>query len=427
MHILELGIRDFRCFTDTKITFDKEVNVFVGNNGSGKSAILDAIAAALYPYVDKLAHIGRHRREQAPVFATDLRIAGEGTPRELSFEIKTSGGPDWALKYDTAKDGDDHLDPDFQSGQLDGLWSFLEKIEDRQIPVVAYYSGARNVTRIGEAKSTSNQSPNRFDSFVNALTAAANYSNLVEWFFFREVEELRGVRTSKNLEFVLQDLVEVRRAITEIVMPSAKVFFGEEKELVVQCDCEDGTTREFSLVQLSSGFRNMLALVMDYARRLAQANPQLENPLQGPGILLIDEIDLHLHPTWQQRIIPDLRRVFPGTQLIVSTHSPEVVTTVLQKQVQLLDHYNVLPCPSPTYGMKTSDVVRHVIGLKELRPDNVVSRMINSLFSALDRSDLTQAREIREKLRIWDSENYDSDLTRIDMRIRRLENIEART
>jgi predicted ATP-binding protein involved in virulence len=176
------------------------------------------------------------------------------------------------------------------------------------------------------------------------------------------------------------------------------------------------------LSQLSNGYRNMLALVMDFARRMAQANPNLSDPLQGPGILLIDEIDLHIHPSWQQRIVPDLRKVFPNTQLIVTTHSPEVVTTVQRQQVQVLEDYQVLPCPNPTYGAKTSDVVRSVLGLKELRPpDNEVSRDITLLFQAVDRGDLREAKTIREKLRQWDSEGYDPDLTRADMRIRRLE------
>jgi predicted ATP-binding protein involved in virulence len=94
----------------------------------------------------------------------------------------------------------------------------------------------------------------------------------------------------------------------------------------------------------------MLALVMDFARRLAQANPYMENPLAAEAILMIDELDLHLHPTWQQKIIPDLKKVFPNTQIIATTHSPEVVTTVKQNQVKILEDYQIKECPSPTRG-----------------------------------------------------------------------------
>jgi predicted ATP-binding protein involved in virulence len=87
----------------------------------------------------------------------------------------------------------------------------------------------------------------------------------------------------------------------------------------------------------------MLAMVMDLARRMAQANPRLEDPLQSEAIVLIDEVDLHLHASWQQTILPDLLRVFPNAQFIVTTHSPQVLTTVEPEQIQILDWQNNQP------------------------------------------------------------------------------------
>ena len=82
---------------------------------------------------------------------------------------------------------------------------------------------------------------------------------------------------------------------------------------------------DFSIGQLSEGEKCTLALVGDLARRLAIANPQRDNPLEGTGVVLIDEIDLHLHPKWQLKIVPLLQRIFPGIQFIFSTHSPKVL------------------------------------------------------------------------------------------------------
>ncbi len=114
------------------------------------------------------------------------------------------------------------------------------------------------------------------------------------------------------------------------------------------------------LSQLSDGYRNMLALFLDFGRRLVQANPTWPNPLEAPGILLIDEIELHLHPRWQQSVIPSLRSAFPDTQLIVSTHSPAVLTTVLREHIRLLasDHqFERLPDDVGTYGAENSRVL----------------------------------------------------------------------
>jgi len=103
-------------------------------------------------------------------------------------------------------------------------------------------------------------------------------------------------------------------------------------------EIEGAKTEIFSLEQLSGGYRVMLALVMDLARRLAQANPHLEEPCESPAIVLIDEIDLHLHPKWQQRVLVDLIKTFPNTQFIVTTHSAPVLTTVKPENIVVLSY-----------------------------------------------------------------------------------------
>ena len=162
----------------------------------------------------------------------------------------------------------------------------------------------------------------------------------------------------------------------------------------------------------------MLALLMYFARRLALANPQMENPLEAEAILMIDELDLHLHPTWQQKIIPDLRKVFPNTQIIATTHSPEIVTTVERHHVKILENYQIKECPTPTRGRTSSDIVRDVLGLNNLRPDTKESKTLAALFDAIDNGNLEEAKKLREELQDW--EMFDAEITRADMQIQRL-------
>ena len=96
---------------------------------------------------------------------------------------------------------------------------------------------------------------------------------------------------------------------------------------------QEGRKNTLELDQLSGGQRAILALAADLAWRMAQGNPHLEDPLASEAIVLIDEVELHLHPSWQQRILNDLRRTFPNAQFIVSTHSPQVLTTVEPKNI----------------------------------------------------------------------------------------------
>src|SRR5690606_19957875 len=102
--------------------------------------------------------------------------------------------------------------------------------------------------------------------------------------------------------------------------------------------------------QLSDGERGVLALVMDIARRLYQANPGLNDPLkEGEAVILIDELDLHLHPKWQRSIVENLIRVFPNCQFIASTHSPQIIGEVEPKSITVID--NGTNKPATSYGM----------------------------------------------------------------------------
>ena len=303
-------------------------------------------------------------------------------------------------------------------------WNAYDNLRNErtsELSIIAYYKGNRYLTNIPDVKNISNQSSDRFNSLNHALDATGNFTDMANWFFVREFQELKEAREKGDINLELPHLKQVRNAISTIIAPNDRVYFSGETsaKLMVEWTMETGEKRELLLSQLSAGYRNMLALVMDFARRLAQANPDMENPLAAEAILMIDELDLHLHPTWQQKIIPDLKKVFPNTQIIATTHSPEVVTTVQQNQVKILEDYQIKECPSPTRGMKSSDIVRYVLGLSDLRPDTEESRTLTQLFEAIDNGQLEEAKRLKKELQHWES--FDPDMTRADMQIRRLE------
>ncbi|NMF60584.1 AAA family ATPase [Pseudanabaena yagii] len=433
MHIQQVKIKNFRCFEDLTVNLNPDVNIFVGNNGSGKSAVLDAIAAAMYPYTNQFKQIvGKESNslDKPFVFQQDLPIRSDDkTNNKIELTVLTTEFPSWTINYykkitdDTARLSVSNGDPWFQTIRQ-GINSYLNVLNndiESYLFTIAYYRGNRNLTNITDIENISNKSFDRFDILKNAFDATANFTDLANWLFVREFQELREGKKKGDINFELSDLKQVRKAISTIIAPHARVYFSQttSAKLMVEWENEVGEKIELSLSQLSTGYRNMLALVMDFARRLAQANPEMENPLEAKAVLMIDEIDLHLHPTWQQKIIPDLRKVFPNTQIIATTHSPEIVTTVKRHQVKILEDYQIKECPSPTRGMKSSDVVRYVLGLDNLRPDTEESRTLTALFDAIDNGNLEEAKRLRDKLQDWKS--FDPDITRADMQIRRLE------
>ena len=195
---------------------------------------------------------------------------------------------------------------------------------------------------------------------------------------------------------------------------------------MVSVQWDDGETEEeLSIAQLSGGYRIMLALAADLARRMAQGNPHLDDPLQSEAVVLIDEIELHLHPSWQQRILTDLTRTFPNTQFIVSTHSPQVLTTVKPEHVVELwrEQGGIVAgsAAAPTYGAEAGDVLETVMGVDQ-RPGRNDNEFVEKLARYTDlvadgKGESQPAVSLREKLD--ELSPRDPALDRADIEIRR--------
>ena len=436
MHIQQIQIKNFRCFEDLTVNLNPDVNIFVGNNGSGKSAVLDAIAAAIYPYLYEFQSIvdvkARFKDIEEPyLYQRDLQVKPEknGSSNINRIElgvVNLDCSINYSAQYIKRRTDSNNMDSRvdmMENYSIRGdMHRYLESLQNTNyFPLVAYYRGNRNIRDISDVNDVFNQDFDPFDALKNSLDATASFTDLANWFFVREFQELREAKNKGDINLELAELKQIRKAISTIIAPNARVYFSQttSAKLMVEWETETGEKIELSLNQLSSGNRNMLALVMDFARRLAQANPQMENPLEAEAVLMIDELDLHLHPTWQQKIIPDLRKVFPNTQIIATTHSPEIVTTVERHQVKILKDYQIEECPTPTRGRSSSDIVRDVLGLEKLRPDTEESRTLTALFDAIDNDNLEEAKRLRLKLQNW--EHFDSDLIRADMQIHRLQ------
>ncbi|MEW6499462.1 MAG: AAA family ATPase, partial [Cyanobacteriota bacterium] len=157
--------------------------------------------------------------------------------------------------------------------------------------------------------------------------------------------------------------------------------------------------QELIVNQLSDGEKCLLAMVGDLARRLALANPTLKNPLQGEGVVLIDEIELHLHPKWQREIIPALTRTFPNCQFIVTTHSPQVISEVKPNGIYILEATSegvVAKRPESSFGRDSNRILEDLMGVSA-RPQEIKDELLE-LFRLIDKGDLDGARQLRQQI-----------------------------
>ncbi len=178
--------------------------------------------------------------------------------------------------------------------------------------------------------------------------------------------------------------------------------------------------KELTVNQLSDGEKCSLAMVGDLARRMAIANPTMRNPLKGDGIGLIDEIDLHLHPGWQRKVVPALKETFPNCQFVLATHSPQVLSHLTPESIWILKRTKLgteAKHPEDAYGQEAGRILEDIMDVPA-RPQEIKNQ-ISDLFLAIEQGKINKAKRLLGKMR--DAIGADPDLVKADVLIRRKE------
>ena len=278
------------------------------------------------------------------------------------------------------------------------------------MPLIVYYGTSRAVFEVPLVRRESRKELSRFEGLGAALNPDTRFRSVFQWFCAMEDLERRERQKRRDFEYTLPELNAVRDSI-ESMLPGFRNPRTEVKPLRLVIDWDiNGDRKTLEITQLSDGYRTMLALTMDLARRMAQANPpgtcsrgsveRLASPLQMAAIVLIDEVDLHLHPRWQQRVLGDLRRTFPNTQFIVTTHSPQVITTVPSESIRIIENGQIAAAPPGTEGAEASRVLARVFGVDVRPKDNPVARELLEYLGLVyaDQWESQRAIQLRSRL-----------------------------
>ncbi|MFB3978815.1 AAA family ATPase [Microbacterium proteolyticum] len=343
--INELTVENFRCFQAFRIAFDPSLTVLVGVNGTGKTAVLDALAIMLSSVLRPLGGSGRGftladvRAEPRDLTST-LEVAGI----EPRFPVRgvaaaTLGGQDvaWERSRSSAAGRTSwgrNADVTRAVGHL--LDDRGSASDETLLPIVGLYGVER---LLGIRRAAGSISRSRAGAYDSTLDGKSDLSRLSAYIKALTLADFLAERRGVEADAARQQL----RAITlasNAVLADTGWGHPEWSPVVQEITLTSETQGTLPLSYLSSGIRIAVGLVLDIVSRAARANPHVgaERLLDTvPGIVLIDEVDLHLHPVWQQRILPQLRRTLPCVQFIVTTHSPQVLSTVHADHIRVID------------------------------------------------------------------------------------------
>jgi predicted ATP-binding protein involved in virulence len=412
MRIKQLKMQSFRGIGDLTIDFDeKEPTVFIGINGVGKSSILDCLAILLARFSSAIEYstgsVKSFREE-------DIKNDKNETHNEIISDFESQSFT-WSLtkvKKGRIKDTNTNLSE--INKIVENIRHQLSLSEKYNLPALIHYSTNRAVLDI-PIRIKKEHDFQQIATYENSLTATfSDFRIFFEW--FRKQEDLENeLRLENNPDYRDKQLEAVRQAISSLIPNFTKLRVRRSPlRMTLQKDGE-----ELIINQLSDGEKCLLAMVGDLARRLAIANPGLENPLHGFGVVLIDEIELHLHPKWQREIIPALTRTFPKCQFIVTTHSPQVISQVKPQGIYILEKTDtgiIAKRPESSYGRDSNQILEDLMDVPE-RPLEIKQDLLK-LFRLIDAGDLEAAKELRRELAEKIGED-EAQFVKVDILIRR--------
>ncbi len=411
MFVKSLNLTDFRGVVSMTLDFQPDINVLSGINGAGKSSVLDATAIMLSRLIGRICSTkgtGRLFSE------SDIRNGTRETVARIEVSFRGED-VDWQVSKATRtskKQRITHLES--LKDVAEQARASLEDEKNTNLPVAVFYSVNRSVIEV-PLRIRKRHSFDQIAAYDLALTEKRNDFRLFfEWFREREDYENEKIRDKEG--YVDRQLEAVREAIEAFTgFTGLRIRRNPLRMEMVK------NRQTYDIRQMSDGEKCHIALIGDLARRLAIANPGLEKPLEGSGVVLIDEIDLHLHPTWQRMVIPQFRKVFPNCQFIVSSHSPHVLSHVKAESVFLFKETKegiVSEKAGESYGKNVDRVLEDLMGLPTTRPKEVADRL-SEIFKLIDGKKVDKAKRkiVNLKKKIGD----DPELSKADVLIRRKE------
>lgn len=381
MKIHKFQIKNFKGFANITFALNEQMTIFIGDNAKGKTSVLDALAISIGSF---LRGIDIAKAEARSVDKSEIRVVTiDGQPRpQLPVEITAYGtvndkeiknGWTRALEKISNKTTTTFVKARNIEKEASDMLAQSRSRGGVTFPVIAYHGTGRLWAEHGEKKAAfKKQDEGVSIAYANCLSPKSSSKEFLSWYktFEDEVRKFDGENDKLFLEIFNKCIVSM--------MPGDKwqdiAYSFKEDDLIGIFEMPNGNKEKLLFSQLSDGYRNVIGMVADIAYRCIKLNPHLkENAIKAtPGVVLIDELDLHLHPNWQRRIVRDLKNAFPLIQFVATTHSPFIVQSVEQSELINLDN-DEWQAVEPD-SLPVNKIATEVMGVTSIRSDDFNER-----------------------------------------------------
>lgn len=389
MKIKRLYIKNYKAISEIDVDCGRMFNVIIGNNGVGKSTILSAINL-LYSWL--LARMRNANAKGRPLSLSCIK-AGENYCT-LAITVEYMGCDfSWTLyKQKSSSNGNNSLKTNLS--ELNSLSDLIRERNDEflSLPMLVSYGVNRNVSVIHSIYSTNRY--NHYDKSILVDGLRADWRSFFGWFIDKENEENR-MKVHISPSYKDSQLENIRRVVSRVFKDEfGKMYVHpKKKSLVIE---KNGS--EINFLDLSDGEKCYLTLIMDIARRLERNY----SPEEGM-VILIDEADLHLHPSWQLNLVDSLRFAFPTCQFFLTTHSSLLLSDLKSdenERLWVLRDGRRLMLSGSSYGDDTSYILKRYFGLQTVR-NPLIQEKINAISDELSKTD-TDLEKVSEWMKQLD-------------------------
>lgn len=412
MQLKNIKITNYRCFKEAKLDFDDHITLIVGKNGAGKTTILDAIAVSVSTFL-----LGIDGGVSRSILKDDARyefhdLNGTIDPQhQFPVNIESIGDclDEQNVKWVRSLNSENGKTTVKDAGELTGI---ARRVQNQimtgdkglVLPLISYYGTGRLYAQKKEKRNRESLTEfKRQVGYVDCMAAESNEKLMLNWFQTQTLKSLQKQQKTGMLEKPAL-LRTVEKAICTSYerisgAKNASIFFDlDTHRLVLEFETAEGDAQKFAMDEMSDGYKNTLSMIGAIAYRMAVLNPILGEQVleKTPGIVLIDEIDLHLHPQWQQTILSDLHAIFPNIQFIVSSHAPAVINSVSREQIRILDNGEIYLPVAQTYGRDANSILREVMKVSE-RPMEVKERL-DLFYAYMDENNYKEADKVLKEI-----------------------------